>query len=231
MPIIEFIKSHYILMILLLVATIVNFVWLFINKKDLKMNIWVLILFVICHTVIGVIFVALFAYMESGFKKESLGNISIYGGLFFMPIVYLFYSLIRKISISRAFDIFTISLVSTLFFARINCLVSGCCEGILIGSGPYRVPTREIELLYYLLFIIFTNVKIYKNQSYGYMYPIFMVGYGVFRFIIEFLRESDSNSIFHISHIWSIISIIIGILFIIYLKYFRGKIYAKDKEE
>ena len=231
MPIIEFIKSHYILMILLLIATIINFVWLFFIRKELKMKIWLIVLFVMIHTIIGVIFVALFAYMESGFDKEALGNISIYGSLFFMPIVYLFYALIRKINIGRAFDIFTISLVSTLFLARINCLIAGCCEGILIGNTEFRVPTREMELLYYALFSIFTIPKIYKNKTNGEIYPLYMLSYGTFRFIIEFFRESDSNSIFHISHIWSIISIVLGLSIFIYLKYFRGKKYAENKEE
>lgn len=219
-------------MILLVVATIVNFVWLFFNRKDLKTNIFVLVIFSIFHTIIGIIFVGLFAYMESGFKKEALGNISLYGGVFFMPVIYLLYALISKIKISRAFDIFTISLISTLFFARINCLISGCCLGIKFPNSEIRVPTREIELLFYLLFMIFAISKIYKNETNGYIYPIYMLSYGILRFILEFLREGDNTiGILHIGHIWSLVSIVIGILFIIYLKYFRGKIYAKDKEE
>ena len=231
MAIIDFIKSHYILMILLLAATISNFVWLFLNRKDLKMNLTWLILFPIFHTIIGLIFVVLFAFMEGGFKADSLGNISIYGGMFFMPIVYLLYALIRKIKFSRTFDIFTISLITTLFFARINCLVSGCCEGILIGETNFRVPTREIELLFYLLFVIFSVSNILKEKTNGYIYPMYMISYGVLRLILEFFRESDSNGALHIGHIWSIVAIVIGIMFIIYLKFFRGIFYVKNKEK
>ena len=50
MAIIEFIVSHYILMILLLVATTVDFVRLFLNKKALKMNLLIAIIFFIFHT-------------------------------------------------------------------------------------------------------------------------------------------------------------------------------------
>lgn len=228
MPIIDFIVSHYVLMILLAVATVINFVWLFFNRKDLKMNIPILIVFSLLHSIIGVLFVVIFAYIEAGFDFEAIGNMSLYGGVFFMPIVYLLYALIRKVSIGRAFDIFTISIVSTLFFARINCIISGCCRGILIGDTGIRVPTRELELLFYALFVIFTITKIYKKESNGYMYPIYMLSYGVFRFIVEFLREADGESIFHIGHIWSIISIVIGLGFILGMKYLRGKKNEKE---
>lgn len=228
MPIIDFIVSHYVLMILLAVATVINFVWLFFNRKDLKMNIPILIVFSLLHSIIGVLFVVIFAYIEAGFDFEAIGNMSLYGGVFFMPIVYLLYALIRKVSIGRAFDIFTISIVSTLFFARINCIISGCCRGILIGDTGIRVPTRELELLFYALFVIFTLTKIYKNESNCYMYPIYMFSYGVFRFIIEFLREADGESIFHMGHIWSIISIVIGLGFILGMKYLRGKKNEKE---
>lgn len=228
MPIIDFIVSHYVLMILLVVATVIDFVWLFFNRKDLKMNIPILIVFSLLHSIIGVLFVVIFAYIEAGFDFEAIGNMSLYGGVFFMPIVYLLYALIRKVSIGRAFDIFTISIVSTLFFARINCIISGCCRGILIGDTGIRVPTRELELLFYALFVIFTLTKIYKNESNGYMYPIYMFSYGVFRFIVEFLREADEESIFHMGHIWSIISIVIGLGFILGMKYLRGKKNEKE---
>lgn len=231
MAIIEFIVSHYILMILLLVATIVDFVWLFLNKKALKMNVLIAIVFSIFHTIIGLMFVAFFGFAESGFNIETLGNISLYGGVFFMPIIYFLYSFVRKIPISTSFDIFTISLISTLFFARINCLISGCCQGILIGNTSFRVPTRELELLFYLIFIILTADKIYKNKTNGFIYPFYMLSYGIFRFIIEFMREPDAYSVLHIGHIWSIISILVGCIALFFCWRLRGNSNEKNIKE
>lgn len=230
--IIEFIKSHYALMILLLIATIFNFAWLFLNKKELKMNnIFLIILFALAHTILGIIFCLVFACLESGFNKDTIGSISLFGGIFFMPLVYSLYALVSKIEISKAFDIFTVSLMSTLFCARINCLVSGCCKGIYLFNSDFRFPYRELELVYYLIFIILFAKDIYKGKSSGLIYPIFMASYGAFRFVFEFLRESDSSNVFHIAHIWSLISIVIGIGLIIYVKYFRGKQNEQIKEE
>lgn len=214
-------------MILLLLATTINFVWLYLNRKDLKMNLLILILFSIFHTIIGVLFVSLFAFVESGFDMNSLGNLSLYGGVFLMPIVYLGYALIRKVPIGRAFDIFTISLVETLFFARINCLVSGCCYGILIGDTGFRVPTRELELLFYLVFIILFSDRIFKRQSNGNIYSYYLISYGIFRFISEFFRASSEQNIFRISHVWSIISCFVGCLLII-LNFRRKNKYERE---
>lgn len=230
--IIEFIKSHYVLMILLLIASIFNFAWLYLNKKELKMNnIFLIILFALAHTILGIIFVLVFAYLESGFNKEAIGNISLFGGVFFMPLIYSLYALIRKIKISKAFDTFTVSLISALFCARINCLVSGCCKGIYLFNSNFRFPYRELELIYYLIFIILFAKDIYKGKSSGLVYPIYMASYGTFRFVLEFLRESDSSNVFHIAHIWSLISIVIGFGLIVYVKYFRGKQNEQIKEE
>lgn len=231
MPLIDFFTTHYILLILLTVATLCNYVWLYFNKKSLNMNLVTYIIFPIFHTIIGIVFVFLFAYFESGFKFDAIGNLSLYGGVFFMPTIYFLYALIFKIKFNRSFDVFAISLIITLFFARINCIIAGCCEGILIGEGNLRVPTREIELLYYALFLIFTVKEVYKNKTNGYIYPIYMVSYGFVRFIIEFLRESNSSSIFHIGHIWSLVSILIGTGFILYLYFAKGVRYGKVKEK
>lgn len=230
--IIEFIKSHYALMILLLIATIFNFAWLFLNKKELKMNnIFLIILFALAHTILGIIFVLVFAYLESGFNKDAIGSISLFGGVFFMLLAYSLYVLIRKIKISKAFDIFTVSLISTLFCARINCLVSGCCKGIYLFNSDFRFPYRELELVYYLIFIILFAKDTHKGKSSGLVYPIYMASYGMFRFVFEFLRESGSSNVFHIAHLWSLISIVIGIGLIVYAKYFRGKQNEQIKEE
>lgn len=228
MPIIDFIVSHYVLMILLLLATIVNFVWLYLNRKDLKMGLIFSIFYSIFLTITGVISVVLFSFAENGFDINSLGNISLFGAIFLMPIIDFYYALIKKIPIGRLFDLMAISLAETLFFARMNCLFSGCCYGILIGDTRFRVPIREIELLFYFVFIIIFAVKVYNKKTNGFVYPIFLLTYGILRFITEFFRASSSNSSFHLAHVRSLISIALGILFLLVLWRLR---YGHEKQK
>ena len=42
----------------------------------------------IVHTLYGVLTVKVFAFLETGFDKASIGNMSLFGGVFFMPLAY-----------------------------------------------------------------------------------------------------------------------------------------------
>lgn len=37
------------------------------------------------------------------------------------------------------------------------------------------------------------------------------MAYGVFRFIVEFFRDQNTTSLFHLSHFWAVVSLCIGI--------------------
>lgn len=202
------------LIIMLVIATIASYIWLYINKNELKTSWWFLIIIAVLHTVIGVLFVKFFALLEVGFITSRAGNMSLYGGIFFMPLFYFIFAKAKKIKLGTAFDIFTFSLVVTLFFARINCLHSGCCLGIEIGNTGYLYPTREIELLYYLIFMLIYLLRRNKNLN-NKWYLIYMLSYGITRFIVEWFRQSSSTFILHMGHIWSIVSIIISVILLI----------------
>ena len=82
-----------------------------------------------------------------------------------------------------------------------------------------------------MIFIILTADKIYKDKTSGYVYPIYMLSYGIFRFIIEFMREANSHSVLHIGHIWSIISILVGCIALLLCWRLRGKSNEKNIKE
>ena len=202
---------------MLTLASIVVYVWLYLNRKKLNAKWWEILIVTIIHVIFGVFMVKLFAIVEVGFDTSKAGNMSLYGGIFFMPIFYLVYKLIKRLPFKVIFDIFTVSLIATLFFARINCLHAGCCIGKVI-NGSYRYPTREIELIFYVILLMFITPWIYKGKSDGRAYPVYMISYGIFRFVIEFFRESPiTEETFHISHYWSILSFVIGTSLLIYL--------------
>ena len=112
----------------------------------------------------------------------------------------------------QVFDIFTICVICTLLCARFNCILSGCCLGKMIpGSESIRWPTRELEILFYLVLFLCLRKKVCKKKYVGQMYPIYMMAYGIFRFIGEFFRESEHDfAWFHISHLWSLIAVAVG---------------------
>lgn len=201
------------LYLLLALGTIFNIFWLFNFQYRLKMKWWAVLLISVLHTVYGVLTVMLFAFAESGFNPDSLGNMSIFGGVFLMPIAYFLGAKLFKRKPGEVFDIFLICMMFTLMCARINCIISGCCKGCLIfGSETARWPTRELEVVFYIVLLIIFGRRVKRNESRGELYPAYMFLYGIFRFITEFFRVSErSAGIFHLSHLWALISFGLGV--------------------
>lgn len=207
----HFLHEHS-LLILLSSATLLATVWLYIEKERLGINLMGAILFAIFSTCFGVCAVSLFAKIESIGDPTAVGRMSVYGGMAFMPVFCLIVNKITKKSLADIYDIFTVILISTISFARINCIITGCCKGNPIADTGMRWPTREAELIYYIVFLITIVPSVYKNNSNGLVFPKYMVSYGIFRVICEFFREDLSIvGPVHIAHVWSILAIIIGL--------------------
>ena len=204
-----------ILYVLLAVGVVFNLFWLGGNKSKLKMNTAGVVLFSVIHTVVGVLFVKTFAFLESG----TFNGMSIFGAVFFMPLAYFLGAKLFKRNIADVFDVFTVCMVFTLLLARLNCIFEGCCLGLPIPfiEGA-RWPTREAEIVLYIAFLILFANKATKKVSTGVLYPIYMIWYGVFRFTIEWFREAKYFvGFFHISHIWAILSIVVGVCIYLYI--------------
>lgn len=197
------------LWILLGLAATFNCFWLIQYRAKLRISEAVAVALGILHMVCSVLFAKIFAFMEG-----VPGGMSLYGGLFFLPVTFCLVAGVTKRNIADTCDVFTIPTIVTVSCARINCLFSGCCLGTVIpGADGIRWPTRELELaLYFVLYIVLHN-KVGKSKNKGKLYPIYMIAYGVFRFIIEWFRETENMVGFaHLSHIWSITAIVIGVL-------------------
>ena len=207
----QFILS-YKLYIILAVATAFSYFWISQFKERLRIKEWMALVISVLHTLVGVICVKLFAFLESGSDGMSL-----YGAIFFLPVIYWTCSKLTKRSAADVFDIFTICTSMTLLFSRFNCMMAGCCTGLIIpGTEAFRFPTREAEILFYIVLYIALRKKVCKSKYNGKIYPYYMVSYGAFRFVAEFFRESEMTfGWFHISHIWSLLSVAIGVAAII----------------
>ena len=169
---------------------------------------YAVIAFSVLHTVCGVLSVKAFAFLETG----DAGNMSLFGGVFFMPVLYFISAKVSKRNIKAVFDIFTICMIFTVMCARINCIVSGCCAGLVIPGTHFHFPTRELEIFYYIVMLILLIPRVKKSKNPGSIYPLYMASYGAFRFVVEFFRYQEySLGIFHLSHLWAAVSFAIGL--------------------
>ena len=203
--------TDHALILLLGCGTLFNVYWLHRCRERLHLRWLSVLLLSVLHTVLGVLSVKVFALFETG----NFSNMSLFGGVFFMPLFYWGVEKLAKQKAADVFDVFTICLVFTLMCARLNCIISGCCLGAHIpieGLTHLRFPTRELELLFYVLLLSRLWRKVLSGSARGMIYPIYMISYGIFRFVTETLRFSDrTNSILHVSHLWALLSLGIGI--------------------
>ena len=136
-------------------------------RRQLQMKWYAVIAFSVLHTVCGVLSVKAFAFLETG----DAGNMSLFGGVFFMPVLYFISAKVSKRNIKAVFDIFTICMIFTVMCARINCIVSGCCAGLVIPGTHVHFPTRELEILYYIVMLILLIPRVKKSKNPGSIYP------------------------------------------------------------
>ncbi len=121
---------------------------------------------------------------------------------------------------------------------RIGCVLDGCCYGKEIpSSSPFYLmgikfnttstkvyPTNLFESVFLLLLASILLYLAFKKHS-QYTLPIYRISYGIFRFLIEFLRGDHRGSFIpgiSPSQFWAILLLIGGIVYLSILL-FRAK--------
>jgi phosphatidylglycerol:prolipoprotein diacylglycerol transferase len=133
------------------------------------------------------------------------GGMSFHGGLIGVAIAVISYALKYKIPVLRLGDLSAASVTIGLFFGRLANFINEELYGRVTdvswgmvfprGGEEPRHPSQLYEafseglLLFCILFYVIRYTKI--SGRYGATFGIFLMGYGVARFIIEFFREPD----------------------------------------
>lgn len=111
-------------------------------------------------------------------------------------------------------------------FGRIGCFFAGCCYGIPTDSflgvqfphlpSPVH-PTQLYEsaflfILSFIMFLLYFKKRFQQNMG------VYLISYGVFRFLIEYIRGDERGSFIGSvspSQFWSIVMVILGIVLIV----------------
>ena len=161
--------------------------------------------------VIGARFIYVFIY-NWGYYKNHLGELfavwkgglSFHGALLGFLVAGYFFSKKYKVSWGQVCDSVCIVGTPGVFFGRLGNFINGELYGRVTSSpigmifkhgGPYpRHPSQLYEavleglVLSGILWFAVSKVKRYWEIS-----AIFLIGYGFFRFIVEFFREADAQ--------------------------------------
>lgn len=199
------------LLLCLAAGALCSSLWLWAFRRRLDLPPWAAVPAAVLHTLAGLVCVKLFAGLES-FQLTLAGGMSLYGAIFFLPLFYFAAGRLFSRPMAPLFDVLTLCMISTLIFARMNCIWSGCCQGLLLpGSNVLRWPTREAELVFHALLLAAFARRLRRQEQPGTVYPLYMMAYGVFRFGEEWFREGTVLFLgLHPAHIWSLLSFAVG---------------------
>ena len=188
------------------------------------------------------LFQAFYNYLENpeaGF--ELGGGITFIGGLIGGVICFLtVYFIFRPRLKGRLVDVLPMLPCAILVghtFGRIGCLFAGCCHGaptdawygILMHTHEYGytkvVPTQLFEAIF--LFALFAICLIlFLKKDFKHNMSVYLIGYGIWRFFIEFLRADDRGQLvagISPSQFWSILMVVIGIGLIFLMNFLTEK--------
>lgn len=210
---------EYKLYLLLLMGIVFSLWWISMFPQKLPIKRWQSVVMTFINMAVAFVSVKMLAILE-GVWFGVYGSQRLFGSVFIMPLLYILEINLLKVKAADLFDIFSVCGIYTLLCARINCCILGCCGGIPIsGMNGLRWPTREAEMVFYIILGVWLAWKVLKGQTKGTAYPIYMFSYGVFRFLIEFLREEPQVlGPFHASHLWAALSAVVGAITFHYVK-------------
>lgn len=171
-------------------------------------------------------------FVSIKYGKPTAGGLTWLGGFVLaIPLMIILIHYFVPIGKGRALYITSLiipAIVLTHGFGRIGCFFAGCCYGcetdlwfgVKFPNLPNPVvPTQLIEALFE--FILFGFMVLTRKKLKGHSLEIYLISYGIFRFIIEFFRGDERGSTgFFLTpaQLLDIIIIIAGILIILFYK-------------
>ncbi len=139
------------------------------------------------------------------FKNLAGSGLVFYGGFIGGALGLIGYCRVFKLNMADYFDAAIPSLPLAHAFGRLGCFCAGCCYGresehfgIIFKNAVTGVsltekviPTQLIEAVFNVLLCIALLLYAGKERRRGSHTGLYMICYGVFRFIIEYLRDDE----------------------------------------
>lgn len=181
----------------------------------------------------AVLFQSLFDFFEGNTSRPFA--MTFYGGLVGGALTFIalyFFYVKKKYPYANIMDLLIISPAAITLahgFGRIGCFAAGCCYGIETDSWlgvqfPHHdhavYPTQLFEAIFlFILAGVLFYFAVKKNNPYT--MPIYLISYGIWRFLIEFIRGDDRGAFFLLlspSQWFSILAILGAIVLFILIK-------------
>ncbi len=147
-------------------------------------------------------------FQSSG--EIGIAGLSMLGGVLLSLAAIIVYSIVKKVPILRFCDVVAPSFAFGLALTRIGCFLNGCCFGkpchlpwgvvfppdSPAGStlpGLKLHPTQLYSSVFDWILLGVLLVLDRKKRFDGFIFSVFFIGYGFFRFGIDFVRYYESS--------------------------------------
>lgn len=119
-------------------------------------------------------------------------------------------------------------------FGRFGCFWAGCCYGkeaewglpCAAHTSRNVIPTQLFEMSF-LIVLAAVMAFLYFRYKFNYNFSVYSIGYGIFRFIIEFWRDDyrgkDVLGLYP-SQWWGIVMVIVGVAYVFAQYYVFSKL-------
>lgn len=151
----------------------------------------------------------------------TLSGVSFFGSVYLIPLLMAPLGLLFRLKPKKSLDAVAPAIAVMIGCIRVGCFFNGCCGGWTTRSG-FTWPTQAMESIcdFMLLFFLLQMEK--KEKYEGWLYPVLMTAYSVYRFLIEFLRDTPRGAIgLSNGHFFAIAGMLIGGAWLLILK--RGR--------
>lgn len=144
-----------------------------------------------------------YRYNRRRIWRRSEGGAILYGGLFLSLLVSVPLLSILQLPFGAFWDLATFTILTAMIFARLGCLLHGCCAGRATtgwlalyapnsqGIWRRRIPTPILEAGLAAVLLV-GAVATWQHMPFrGALLLSVLVGYGAGRFLLEFTREGQ----------------------------------------
>lgn len=170
-------------------------------------------------TVAGTLGTYLMYYLESGY----IGGTSFYGAVFLVPVLFVPVAKLLRLPYGQALDLCATGECAMLAVMKVQCLLSDCCRGMVLytdaAGANVRFPSQLAELVNALVLMVILLCLSRKEKNQGKLYPMYMLLYGLTRFVLNLFREGKTPFALGLpaGNFWSVWSVLIGAAVLILL--------------
>jgi phosphatidylglycerol:prolipoprotein diacylglycerol transferase len=142
---------------------------------------------------------------SNGFRYVGLFGMSYHGGLLGVILATLFFCYKNKVNLWHFADLISPAIPLGYTFGRIGNFLNGELFGRITSvpwgmffpldpTGKLRHPSQLYEAFFEGIFLFVILWSLRKTKSFdGFLFSLYLIGYGLMRFFIEFVREPDSQ--------------------------------------